>query len=197
MVFLVLIPLYHSNYFKLCELDYFQWVLIREVCLLLVELLKCQYLFKCIVALETQIMVAVEHNIHINLKFKDVIIRFLFSECSCCNYLGEQSETIIYYNILWSVLDFLCILCSCVLWINTCMTMCSGWWRCAWCQEVCLRQSCCHHSRVFPGGSPQGKTNIFYFSSKLGNNPFQRHVTPLSLSFSHHLCSEHARRVSC
>ncbi len=105
-VFLVLIPLYHSNYFKLCELDYFQWVLIREVCLLLVELLKCQYLFKCIVALETQIMVAVEHNIHINLKFKDVIIRFLFSECSCCNYLGEQSETIIYYNILWSVLDF-------------------------------------------------------------------------------------------
>lgn len=43
-------------------------------------------------------MVAVEHNIHLNLKFKDVIIRFLFSECSRCNYLGDQSETIIYYQ---------------------------------------------------------------------------------------------------
>lgn len=99
-VFLVLIPLCHSNYLKLCELDYFQWVLIREVCLLLVELLKWQYLFKCIVALETHVMVAVEHNIHLNLKFKDVIIRFLFSECSRCYYLGEQFETIIYYSTL-------------------------------------------------------------------------------------------------
>lgn len=58
--------------------------------------------------------------------------------------------------------------------------VCSGWWRCARCQEVCLCQPCSHHSRVFPGGSPQGKTNIFYFPFKLGNDPFQWHMNPLS-----------------
>lgn len=46
-VFLVLSPLCHINYFKLCELLYFEWVLIREMSLLLVELLKRHYLFKC------------------------------------------------------------------------------------------------------------------------------------------------------
>lgn len=83
-VILVLISLCRSNYFKLCELLYFEWVLIREVSPLLVELLNQQSLFKSIGALEMDLMVAMEHNIHLNLRLKDVIIcyYFWFSECS-------------------------------------------------------------------------------------------------------------------
>jgi len=45
-------------------------------------------------------MAAEEHNIHLPLRFKDVIISFWFSESSgrLCNDLGEQSETIIYWQ---------------------------------------------------------------------------------------------------
>lgn len=97
-VFLVLVPLWHSNYFKLCELD---------------------LSLKCIVTLETHAMVAVEHNIHFSLRLKDMISGVCFLNAVVLTTWGSNLRWLYMASSLKCARHFLCILYSCVLWINT------------------------------------------------------------------------------